>query len=177
MNKKTDSKLLQLPQLPLLVLLPDFDQNFRRTFANSGSLETGGQRQSPQGLGELQVKLRRLQKQRRRPGRESGPTGPTWPTAPWKFQSLAEFWICYFFLFFFLSAFPHMRQLFTCTATCNRLPRRLHLCAGCFSGQTCSLEHLIRASLRRRPDLFHLEPTSNDMKAVENQKPWLSWLI
>lgn len=44
------------------------------------------------------------------------------------------------------------------------------LCAGCFSGQTCSLEHLIRASLRRRPDLFHLEPTSNDMKAVENQK-------
>lgn len=69
--------LLQLPQLPLLVLLPDFDQNFRRTFANSGSLETGGQRQPPQGLGELQVKLRRLQKQRRRPGRESGPTGPT----------------------------------------------------------------------------------------------------
>ena len=62
--------------------------------------------------------------------------------------------------------FLPMRRSFTCTASC----KRLHLSVpGCFLGQTCSLEHLIRASLRRRPDLFHLEPISNDMKAVENQ--------
>ena len=71
----------------------------------------------------------------------------------------------YTLLFFFLWVFAY--------ETIIHLHRKLQafapFCAGCFLGQTCSLEHLIRASLRRRPDLFHLEPISNDMKAVENQ--------
>ena len=73
----------------------------RRTSANSGSFEAGVQRPSPQGLGRVQVKLR-LQKQRRRPGRESGP-----PTAAWKFQPLAAFGVIFVWRFLSLR-FPEI---------------------------------------------------------------------
>ena len=76
-----------------------------------------------------------------------------------------------FFLVFLSVSFPSYETIIHLQRNLQPLATPFaRLCAGCFSGQTCSLEHLIRASLRRRPDLFHIEPISNDMKAVENQK-------